>query len=113
MPAVTDTAPEIAERMYDVFILKDRPFDREVFARRMGTPLFGESEGYFSVVTAEDTILLKLEWYRLGGEVSDRQWNDVRGVVKTQHDRLDRVYLQHWASEIGVSDLLERALHSE
>lgn len=32
------------------------------------------------VASAEDTILRKLNWYRLGGEVSDRQWRDVAGI---------------------------------
>jgi len=92
----------------DIFVQKNRPFDREVLARRIKTPVFGESEGEFGLITAEDTILLKLEWYRLGGEISDRQWNDILGVMKTQRDRLDTAYLDHWAIEIGVKDLLDR-----
>ena len=54
------------------------------------------------------SILVKLEWYRLGGEISDRQWNDILGVMKTQGNRLDAAYLDHWATEIGVKDLLDR-----
>jgi hypothetical protein len=27
----------------------------------------------------EDILLQKLRWFRLGGEVSDRQWRDVLG----------------------------------
>ncbi len=60
-------------------------------------------------MTAEDSVLLKLEWFRLGGEVSDKQWGDVLGVMKTQTDRLDAAYLDKWAPEIGVKDLLDRA----
>lgn len=91
----------------DVFVRKDRPFDREFLARRVKATVFGEGEGEFGVVTAEDVILLKLEWFRLGGETSDRQWTDVLGVLRVQADRLDAAYLDHWAAEIGVKDLLD------
>ena len=61
------------------------------------------------VTTAEDIVLAKLEWYRLGGGVSDRQWRDILGVLKVQAGRLDLDYLQEWAVELGVADLLQRA----
>lgn len=93
----------------DVFVQKDRPYDRELLARRVKAPVFGESEGEFGVISAEDTVLLKLEWFRLGGETSEKQWTDVLGVMKTQTDRLDAAYLDKWATEIGVKDLLDRA----
>jgi hypothetical protein len=93
----------------DIFVQKDRPFDRELLARRIKAPVFGESEGEFGVITAEDSVLLKLEWYRIGGEISDKQWGDIIGVMKTQGDRLDAAYLDKWATEIGVKDLLDRA----
>lgn len=62
------------------------------------------------VATAEDTILAKLHWYRLGGEISELQWRDVMGVLATQGSRLDLGYLRLWAEQIGVLDLFERAL---
>jgi len=58
----------------------------------------------------EDTVLAKLEWFRLGGEVSDRQWRDVLGVLKVQGERLDLVYLRRWAAALRIADLLEQAL---
>lgn len=69
----------------------------------------GEQQGIrCPVATAEDTILAKLVWYRLGGEQSDRQWNDLRGIRAVQADALDRAYMQQWARELKVEDLLDR-----
>jgi hypothetical protein len=62
------------------------------------------------VTTSEDIILAKLEWYRLGNEISDRQWRDILGVLKVQAGRLDLDYLRQWAAELNITDLLQRAL---
>jgi DNA-directed RNA polymerase specialized sigma24 family protein len=59
----------------------------------------------------EDTVLAKLEWFRKGGSVSDRQWRDLLGVLKVQAAALDRAYMVHWAGHLGVADLLQRALN--
>ncbi len=93
----------------DVFVRKDRPFEVSAMARRRPYPLPGTPEQSIVCVTSEDIILFKLEWYRLGGESSGQQWTDVLGVLDTQSDRLDQTYLDHWATDLGVSDLLSRA----
>ena len=62
------------------------------------------------VATPEETLLAKLEWYRNSGEVSERQWRDVLGIMMVQGNKLDLAYLRQWAKELKVSDLLERAL---
>lgn len=95
----------------DVFVSKERPFDRAQFVRREKQVFSIDPDQKAFVATAEDIVLAKLEWYHLGGEVSDRQWKDILGVIKIQAGRLDLDYLQKWAAELKVSDLLQRALN--
>lgn len=45
----------------------------------------------------------------LGNQVSDRQWLDVLGVLNIQGQSLDGEYLERWAEELSVADLLRRA----
>ena len=94
----------------DIFISRERPFDKIQVARALTQQLSKEPQVFVKVCTAEDIILAKLEWYRLGGEVSERQWRDVLGVMKVQADRLDIDYLRTWAARLEVRDLLEKAL---
>ena len=93
----------------DVYIPKSRSFDQEEL-RRVQQEVLLEGTRPFNVASPEGTILNKLEWYRMGGEVSDRQWNDILGVLKVQGTHLDMAYLQRWAANLKVTDLLERAL---
>jgi hypothetical protein len=97
----------------DIFLPKDRPYDRAALDRPVTAPMpivEEDSPVELRFASAEDIILAKLEWYRLGNEVSERQWSDVIGVMKVQAERLDREYMRHWAAELGVDDLLEKAL---
>lgn len=94
----------------DVFIAKTRPYDHEQLRRRIAHVVTIEPEQSMYIASAEDTVLAKLEWYRMGNGISDRQWSDILGVLKMQSDILDKAYMRHWAKELGVLDLLERAL---
>ena len=80
----------------DVYIPKSRSFDQEELLRVHQEVLL-EGTRPLNVASPEGTILNKLEWYRMGGEVSDRQWNDILGVLKVQGTHLDMAYLQRWA----------------
>lgn len=94
----------------DIFINKHRRFDQAQFQRRQLQTVANDPERKAYVTTAEDIVLAKLEWYRLGDEISDRQWRDILGVLKVQAGRLDIDYLHQWAAELNVADLLLRAL---
>lgn len=94
----------------DVFVHKERPFERAQFERRVLQLLSKDPPRAAYVTTAEDIILAKLEWYRQGGEISERQWRDVLNVIKVQGQALDLDYLQCWAAQLNVNDLLARVL---
>lgn len=96
----------------DVFVLGARAFDRETFARAQADSLDpgGPPSPVYRVCTAEDIVLHKLDWYRAGGQISERQWRDVLGVLRVQGDSLDQAYLDEWAQRLDLRDLLERAL---
>lgn len=94
----------------DIFVSKGRPFDRQQLDRRQRWLADPDSDRAIYVATPEDTVLAKLAWYRQGGQMSDRQWRDVLGVLAVQGNRLDLGYMRRWAAMLDVSDLLERAL---
>jgi hypothetical protein len=95
----------------DIFILKKREFDREAFKRKIKSvqDLDGNQFEYF-ISSPEDSILSKLEWFKMGGEVSERQWRDIIGVLKVQNNSLDMAYLQKWIHRLQLSDLWKKLL---
>jgi len=94
----------------DVFIFRGDAWSHEELSRAR-CEQFDTPDGRVTIrfASAEDTLLHKLLWYRLGNEVSDRQWGDILGVLKVQSGLLDREYLEHWARLLNISDLLGRA----
>lgn len=90
----------------DVFLLGDDPLTRTEMGRRQLHET-GQGPAYFA--TAEDMVLQKLLWYRAGGEMSERQWTDVLGILRVKAGAFDLEYAQQWASRVGVRDLLDRA----
>ena len=91
----------------DLFGHAHGPYDETEFSRRRAIEV---REGRVLFIKApEDTVLRKMLWFRQGGEVSERQWRDLMGVLRTQGPTLDLAYLHAWAKQLGISDLLVRA----
>jgi len=95
----------------DVFISRGRAFDNDSMRRATLEKLGTTRTLEVPIATAEDSIVSKLEWYRLTDETSERQWNDVTRLVRLLGDHLDIIYLRQAADAIGVRDLLDRLLN--
>jgi hypothetical protein len=91
----------------DLIIRKSRPFSRVEFDRRFKTDAAG-TQMFF--VTAEDIVIAKLEWAKLSG--SERQIEDVAGILRVQGDKLDRQYVQRWVHELDLEREWSRAAES-
>ncbi len=59
----------------------------------------GLSDAATPFVTPEDILLAKLHWFRTGAEVSDLQWRDIQGIIRSRraalHRAPDRVDVAH------------------
>lgn len=95
----------------DVYLSSGRPFEVAQFQRAQVVDIPGEPGGTLRVASAEDTVLAKLEWYKLAP--SDRQWRDVQAILRVQDDALDVAYLRQWAADLGLAELLEWALKGQ
>ncbi len=90
----------------DVFVFAGDELGTEEMRRRVAVELRGATVWFAS---PEDIVLQKLDWYRKGEGVSERQWRDALGVIEVQGERFDWSYARRWANEMGVLELLERA----
>jgi len=92
----------------DLFVLGEGLLDRRQITRRLSVDLPGSDRAIW-VTAPEDQILRKLQWYRDGGSVSDRQWRDVVGLLFVCGARLDHGDLSDAARELGLEELLDEA----
>ncbi|HYR89436.1 MAG TPA: hypothetical protein VE422_35505 [Terriglobia bacterium] len=92
----------------DVFVPADNEWSREEMSRARTEVLRPEGRLAVRFSSPEDTILHKL-LYRMGGHLSDTQWNDVLGILRIQENSIDFTYLERWAGFLNISDLLSRA----
>ncbi len=93
----------------DLILPHDTSFDSLVSQRAQQLSLIEEYQPIW-IISPEDVVLMRLEWYRCCEATADHQWNDILGVLKVQAPTLDLKYLRHVAQILNVSDLLEQAL---
>jgi hypothetical protein len=92
----------------DIFIPKLDTASQEEMERRQQYQVSDSPRNLLYLASAEDIILNKLQWFQMGGGVSERQWNDVLGVIQVQHQKLDHSYLERAAQQRGVVELLKK-----
>jgi hypothetical protein len=95
----------------DVFPLGRQPFQKECLANAQLTIIDPDQQTYqFYVLTREDIVVQKLLWYTTSP--SDLQWDDVQQVLKATSDKPNKMYLGKKAFELGISELMVRALRA-
>jgi hypothetical protein len=86
----------------DFIVRKDTPYRLHEFGRRQRIRLPG-FEAW--IASREDLILSKLVWAK--DSSSEIQLRDVEALLAGEPDR---TYLQRWAAELSVAELLQRTL---
>ena len=89
---------------FDLFPAKAFPIGTEEIERAVMLPNSGFGEEPVPFVSPEDILLAKLDWFRHGGEVSERQWRDLEGIIRTRSGSLDRSYQKRGAERLGVAE---------
>jgi hypothetical protein len=79
----------------DVFVARQDAFSQSQFARRRALRLPDGEEALFA--SPEDVIINKLMYWKMGQ--SERQMNDMLGMLRVQGQGLDRAYIQIWANQ--------------
>ena len=86
------------------------PFTQNEMERRVHVELrSGEDSASAYISSKEDIFLQKLRWYRMGNEVSEKQWRDVVALILHQQGAFDEAYIAEWADKLGVTDLVKKA----
>ena len=88
----------------DLILRRERDFSRAEFERRLSVDAMGMR---LNIATAEDIIIAKLEWAKAGA--SERQLEDVAGILRDPESPLDMSYLERWVRDLGVSTQWARA----
>ncbi len=96
---------------FDFFPAGAFPIGMQELDRAVFLAVTGISESPTPFVTPEDILLAKLHWFKAGGEISEVQWRDIRGIVRACGASLDGRYLEQSAAKLGIVALLKKALN--
>jgi len=91
-----DSPQQLRRRLADLWL------GEELAAKAYGPP---ESDAL-----PEDSVIEKLQSRKAGGSASDGQWRSAIDMLKVRGSALDRGYLEHVGEQLGVGDLLRRAM---
>lgn len=94
----------------DLFVLGNSLLDRRQIEHRRRIMVQEDPPQHLWVTAPTEQVLRKLEWYEAGGRVSERQWRDVVGILRTQGTTLDRADLAQAAASMELGVLLGAAL---
>ena len=94
------------ERGWKIDLIFEKPsaYHQQAFQRRTAAEI--ERVSLF-VATAEDTIISKLEWARMGASL--RQIEDVVGILKVRKNNLDFFYIDKWVKQLELVEQWEAA----
>lgn len=94
----------------NVFVSRDTAFEKQILLRRRAVKLGENIQKPLAIVSPEDIVLLKLIQFAESGQTSENQWFDILGVLSVQAGRLDNDYLNKWSAELGLNEILKKAL---
>lgn len=105
------THPATMFKVY-IFVSPGDAYSRRAMDSRLVRVVSESPPLSLPVATAEDTVAYKLFWFRRADERSDWQWRDLVGVLKTLGTDLDPTPLRLACADLGVGDLVDRALEA-
>ncbi len=82
----------------DIIFEKPTPFHQQAFLRRTAAQI---EQVLLFAARAEDVIISKLEWAKMGGSL--RQIEDVAGILKVQESALNYAEIERWVKDMGLS----------
>jgi len=88
----------------DFIIAADSDYSRSALSRRRRIQIEGVS---IYVSAPEDVVIAKLQWAKQGG--SERQIQDVTGILKILGKQLDFAYINFWVHELNLQDVWQAA----